>query len=115
MSAKLDTATFTGKSGRAYDFRIYLWEHKFKALPAVYIVTERAIEPNSPPTFSPVYVGVTDDLSRIFESHEKQECFEMYYANTIAVLAESDPSERARVLQDLLEALDPPCNQDAPC
>jgi len=110
--AKLDTVSFTGRSGREYNFRIYLWEHPFKALPAVYVITERVVEPNSAPTFSPVHVGQTEDLSQIFSNHEKQECFQVYLANTIAVLPEADASERARIEQDLLEALDPPCNGD---
>ena len=112
--AKLDTATFTGRSGREYSFRIYPWEHQFKALPAVYVVTERAVEPNSAPTFSPVYVGLTADLSQIFAGHEKHECFQMYYANTIAVLPEADAAGRARIEQDLVAALNPPCNGGDP-
>ena len=112
--AKLDTLTFTGQSGQEYSFRAYSWEHEFKALPAVYVVTERAVEPNSDPTFSPVYVGMTDDLSKIFENHEKSDCFQMYYANTIAVLPEPDAAARSRIEQDLLESLKPPCNGDEP-
>lgn len=110
--AKLDTLTFTGQSGQEYSFRVYSWEHEFKALPAVYIVTERTVEPNSAPAFSPVYIGMTEDLSSLFGSHEKSDCFQMYYANTVAVLAEPDAAARARIEKDLVGALEPPCNAD---
>lgn len=113
--SKLDTVTFKGQSGCEYSCRVYPWEHEFKSLAAVYVVTERVVEPNTAPAYSPVYVGVSDDLARVFESHEKSECFQMYYANTIAVLPVPNASERARIEQDLLEALDPPCNGDDPC
>ena len=49
------------------------------------MVTERSVEPNSAPTFAPVYAGATEDLSNLFGSHEKSDCFQMYYANTVAV------------------------------
>jgi hypothetical protein len=39
----------------------------------------------------------------------------MYYANVVGVLKEEDDSRRARILNDLLEGLAPPCNSpDAP-
>lgn len=109
--AKIDTVTFSGESGREYNFRVYSWEHAFKALPAIYVVTERGIEPQGAASYTPIYLGTTDDLSRIFEGHKKSECFQMYYANTIAVLAGLTPQERQQTADDLLQALDPPCNK----
>lgn len=109
--AKIDTVTFCGRSGREYNFRVYSWEHVFKRLPAVYLVMERRIEPQGAPSYSPVYLDITDDLSRIFDSHNKSECFQLYYANTIAVLAGLTQLECQQTAADLTQALDPPCNR----
>ena len=73
-------------------------------------VMAREIEPHKAPSYTPIYVGMTDDLSQIFEGHDKAECFQMYYANTVAVVPESDPLEQIRIEQDLLKRLNPTCN-----
>jgi hypothetical protein len=113
--AQLDVIIFTGTSGREYSLRVYPWKHRFKPLAAVYVVTERSIESRSIPTYSPIYVGITDDLSQLFSAHAKGECFEMYYANTVAVLPEADAAKRKQIEQDLLAALELPCNEAESC
>jgi hypothetical protein len=111
----LDTVTLAGKSGRSYQFRIYAWKHAFKRLAAVYVVMERIIESRSTPAYSTIYVGDTDNVRTVFAGHDKRECFEMYYANTIGVLPEPDGARRAEIADDLRAALDPPCNRgDSP-
>ena len=112
--AKLDTLTFVGQSGHKYRFKVYSWGHQLKPLPAVYVVTERVVEPDAPPTYSPVFIGITDDLLRVFEKHVKSECFEVYYANTIAVLPVPELGLRSKIVNDLFDALKPPCNSDVP-
>jgi hypothetical protein len=107
---KIDTLSLTGRSGRSYEFRMYVWRTGLKSLPAVYVVTERSVEPNKPPAYKPLFVGSTDDVSAIFDSHAKQDCFDLHLANTIGVLREADAAKRAGVEQDLLDALSPPCN-----
>ena len=112
--ATLDTITLAGRSGQDYAFRVYPWEHRFRAVPAVYVVMAREIEPQKAPSYTPIYVGLTEDLSQIFEAHVKDECFQAYNANTIAVVAETDPLEQIRIEQDLLKRLNPPCNAQEP-
>jgi hypothetical protein len=107
----IDTVTLAGKSGRTYEFRIYPWKHVFKRLAAVYAVMERVIESRSTPAYSTIYVGETENIRAVFSGHEKRECFEMYYANTIGVLPETDAARRAAIVEDLRAALDPPCNR----
>ena len=107
----IDTVTLVGKSGRTYQLRIYAWKHVFKRLAAVYAVMERVIESRSTPTYSTIYVGETENIRAIFAGHEKRECFEMYYANTVGVLPEPDAAQRAAIAGDLRAALDPPCNR----
>jgi hypothetical protein len=49
------------------------------------------------------------------KAHPRDECFQMYYANVVGVLKESDGARRTAILADLLGALTPPCNAvDAP-
>ena len=107
----LDTLTLAGKSGKTYQLRIYAWKHPFKRLAGVYAVMERAIEPGSAPAYTTIYIGETDNVRTVFAAHEKRECFEMYYANTIGVLPEPDAEWRAAIVADLCAALDPPCNR----
>ena len=108
---KLDSIRLRGRSGCEYDFRVYLWGHHFKPVSAVYVITERRLEPDGTAHYLPIYVGKTDDLSRIFDNHPRKECFQVYLANTIAAFAEEDSQNREAVVLDLLSAIKPPCNQ----
>jgi hypothetical protein len=103
--------TLAGKSGKTYELRVYPWKHPFKRLAAVYAVMERVIESRSTPAYTTVYVGETENIRAVFSGHDKHECFEMYYANTIGVLPEPDAARRAAIIEDLRAALDPPCNR----
>jgi len=111
---KIDAVSFTGRSGRSYAFRIYVWGTRFKPVAGVYIVASRAIDPGAAPTYEPVFIGMAGDLSEILKDHPRSECFEMYYANVVGVLQIDDEQERAAMFADLVNGLAPPCNaQDA--
>lgn len=112
MPRKIDSVTFTGRSGKQYEFRVYIWNTPFKALPGVYIVASRSIEPGQSPRYESVFVGTATDLSKAFKGHPRNDCFQMYYANVIGVLQESDAKARERISADLIEGLAPPCNAD---
>ncbi|HEY8522053.1 MAG TPA: hypothetical protein VIN61_18425 [Gammaproteobacteria bacterium] len=109
-TAKLDTVTFDGESGAQYEFRVYVWRTRFKPLPGVYVIASRTIEPGAEPEYSPVYIGTAADLSKVLANHPHHECFELYLANTIAVLQEESEAVRLKVAQDLIAKLRPPCN-----
>jgi hypothetical protein len=109
-STKIDEVAFAGRSGTSYDFRVYVWETKFKAVPAVYVVASRTIEPGQPPQYQPLFVGETADLSAAFRGHARDECFQMYFGNVVGVLKESDDTRRTSILADLVDGLAPPCN-----
>jgi hypothetical protein len=112
-TTKIDEVTFAGKSGTGYDFRMYVWETKFKAVPGIYVVASRTMEPGQPAQYAPLFVGEAGDLSAALKSHPRDECFQMYYANVIGVLKENDDARRTSILADLLAGLAPPCNADA--
>lgn len=109
-TTRIDTVTLTGHSGRPYDFRIYVWDTKFKTLPGVYVVASRSIEPGKQAVYTPLFVGAATDLSKAMKSHPRSDCFEMYYANVIGVLKHEEEAERERIVADLVEALGPACN-----
>lgn len=108
--AKLDSIRLRGRSGRDYRFGVYLWGHHFKPTSAIYLVMERRLD-GTAAQYLPVYVGETIDLSCIFESHPRQECFQLYLANTIAAFEEEDSQNRKAIVSDLVSAIEPPCNQ----
>ena len=107
---KIDTLTFAGASGERYLLRVYVWETVFKAMPGVYVVASRSVEPGAAPTYLPLFVGVADDLSTVFEHHPRHDCFQLHYANTIAVIREPERAARDRIAADLIGGLAPPCN-----
>ncbi len=111
---KLGTLPLTGRSGRRYEFRLYVWRTALRAVPAVYVVTERVVEPQCEPTYNVVFVGSTEDISDLFQGHTQQDCFDLHYANTVGVLHEPDAVIREAIERDLVEALSPPCNSGDP-
>ena len=109
-TTKIDEVTFAGRSGTRYDFRIYVWETKLKAVPGIYVVASRTMEPGQRAQYAPLFVGESADLSAALKSHPRDECFQMYYGNVIGVLKENDDARRTSILADLIGGLAPPCN-----
>jgi hypothetical protein len=109
-TTKIDAVTFAGRSGKGYEFRVYVWETKFKSLPGVYVIASRSIEPGQPARYEPVFVGAADDLSKVFKNHPRNDCFQLYYANVVGVLKETDSASREAITPDLAAGLSPPCN-----
>lgn len=108
---RIDTLTLAGQSGQRYELRVYVWETSFKAIPGVYVVASRSVEPGAAPAYQVLFVGAADDLATVsFQRHPRNDCFQLHYANTIGVLPERDPATRERIATDLIEGLQPPCN-----
>ena len=109
-TARIDAVTLEGASGKQYEFRVYVWDTKFKALPGVYVVASRSMEPGQDARYESLFVGSAADLSKALKNHPRGDCFQMYYANVIGVLKEADAGARERISADLIAALAPPCN-----
>jgi hypothetical protein len=107
---KIDAVTFAGRSGRAYDFRVYVWDTKFKTLPGVYVVAARSIEPGQDARYEAIFVGPAADLSQAIKTHARSDCFTLHYANVVGVLKEPDAHAREAIVADLIAGLAPPCN-----
>jgi hypothetical protein len=114
-TTKIDELTLAGRSGQRYEFRIYVWTTKFKAVAGVYVVAARTIEPGQKAKYEPLFVGAAKNLSAVLKDHPREECFQMYLANVIGVLKEDNEEARTTILADLLDGLAPACNApDAP-
>ena len=109
-TTKIDQVAFAGSSGQRYEFRIYVWDTKLKAVPGLYVVASRTMDPGQPARYEPLFAGEAADLSSALTDHPRGECFQMYYGNVVGVLKEEDARRRAGILADLLAGLSPPCN-----
>lgn len=112
------TTTLKGESGREYKFRLYTFEF-FRELttdipsgPAVYLFTKRTI---STGTYyhSYLYVGEAENLSTRFAHDPKELELMVHGANCIGIYADDytqDQEEREKILRDILEVRNFPCN-----
>jgi hypothetical protein len=109
--AKYGTVTYTGKSGKKYEFTAYSWDTEFKEnYGAVYFITKRSPNNDGGNSHTRIYVGQTGDLSERFDDHHKANCFSSKGANCKCIYGESNKESRLAIERDLIEAYDPPCN-----
>jgi hypothetical protein len=108
--ASLGRMTFTGKSGRTYQFKVFPFGTRFRKRSGVYVIGSRTIGVNGSHRIEPIYVGRTEDFSQPFEKHHKAKGFAEEGADCICV--QSDTAEESRLAkeQDLVAALHPSCN-----
>ena len=57
-----------------------------------------------------IYVGQTGDLSNRPLNHHKKGCFDRHGANSLLIHVEANERSRLTIERDLIELLDPPCN-----
>ena len=108
--SKIATLTVSGKSGNKYDFDVYSFNTSFKAIGAVYLITERTKKSDGGGSHSYIYVGETDDLSTRFNSHHKAACFTRQNANCKCIFAEESENKRLSIESDILDNDNFPCN-----
>ncbi len=108
---KLGSLTLTGASRNAYAFDVYSkdadWVDDFAC---VYYVSQRFQKDDGRWSHYKIYIGETEDIKYRFSNHHKQDCFEEHDYNAISVHVESNEKTRLAIEQDLIDALDPPCN-----
>jgi hypothetical protein len=103
-TTKIDEVAFAGRSGTRYDFRIYVWETKFKAVPGVYVSVANHRAGPTCAVHAPLQPARRPDLAAL-KRHPRDECFQMYYGNVVGVLKEDDDARRTSILTDLLGGL----------
>ena len=104
--AKLGTFTLTGQSGQQYQFDAFPWDTEFEATGAVYYVSKRTDAGDH----TSIYVGQTGDISERFDNHHKADCFRRHGRNCISGHVDSSETSRLAKEDDLIKALNPPCN-----
>lgn len=109
--SKISTASFRGGSGTRYPFEVYNWDIFFReGLTGVYCIARRYKLEDGSFTLDPIYIGESEDLSKICGFHRKQACLQQYQANVRCVFQVQNPQRRQYIVQDLLEGYDVPCN-----
>jgi len=101
------TVVWVGKSGEKYIYTIYTIGASFNEVPGNYVFAKKTIEN----TFTPIYIGETEDLSERFDNHHKMPCIKRNLASHITV-HKSSPSAATRKAeeQDLIDNYDKVCN-----
>jgi hypothetical protein len=108
--AALGKMVFTGKSGKAYRFKVYPLSSRFRKISGVYIIGTRVRGTNGGRRLVPIYVGQTEDFSQPFGQHHKAQEFIEQGANCICLQSDAVEESRAAKEQDLIAALRPTCN-----
>lgn len=109
--SKLGTLNLTGKSGQEYAFDVYPSDANFNdGIACVYYVSKRTEKQDGGGDHEAIYVGETGDLVDRFGNHHKQMCFDGHDYNAISIHKEANEDRRTDIEDDLIEAINPPCN-----
>lgn len=103
--------TWTGKSGRDYEFETFPIGTQFNHVSGVYIACRQLL----PGNFEALYVGeaqsLVDRLNTGANNHDGIKCALRNGATHIGALFVSSDTERLRIETDLRHALNPSCNR----
>lgn len=109
--AKLGTLTLTGASGNKYDFDVWSADTEWNDnVACVYYVSRRTPKSDGTGDHNAIYIGETEDLKDRLSNHHQQSCFEQHRYNAISTLVEKNGNTRLVIENDLVKAINPPCN-----
>lgn len=97
--------TLKGLSGNAYAFKVYPWGTSFNSIGAVYTALKRNAS-----NYTILYIGQTEDLSKRFDDHHKQLCFDRNGKTHIGVHVEASEARRFAKETDLIRNYSTTCN-----
>ena len=102
------TILWDGKSGKEYKYWIHPIGTSFKPVAGNYIFAKET----KPNTWSPIYVGETDNLERrLTFNHEKMPCVKRYGgAHVHTHTSSDDEATRRNEEADIGDKWNPPCN-----
>ena len=105
---QVKTCTWTGISGKQYEYGIYPIGTSFVAKPGNYVHAKVS----GLGRWSAVYIGETEDLSTRFENHHAAHCIARNGATHIHVhLSSADRQVRLNEETDLRRSHNTPCNK----
>lgn len=97
--------TWTGASGKQYQYSIHKKGTTFKALSGNYIFAKVVAN-----KWQAIYVGQTSDLSERFDDHHKMPCIDRHGATDIHVHVNDAEQARLDEEADIIRNYQPPCN-----
>lgn len=98
------------QSGQKYKFTVHPLEARCRQVAGVYVVTQREETEDGHAVHRFLSAGETDDLSQWREQMPEFACHETHNANCVGVLYEPDYQNRLRILQDIRESFELPCD-----
>ena len=107
--AEIGKVTFSGKSGKRYEFKVYTLDDKLFPSAAVYAVTRRTLE-GLRVNHERIFIGQTGNLEETFKAHPQASCFKRENANCVCVHLYLDEQSRRAMEADLLAKTHPVCN-----
>ena len=106
IMASTGTITLSGKSGKTYQFLMYVLNTSFKAMGGLYLFTKAADNTNYL-----LYLGHTQDLSSRFTNHHKEECVDNHGGTHVSVCIIEDEKTRIAAEKDILANYNFTCNE----
>jgi len=104
--ADTPTIHWLGQSGEKYKYWIYELPANLKAEAGNYVFAKET----KPGSWSPVYIGQTNDLSERFDDHHKMPCIKRNGATHIHAHLNSDRQTRLDEESDLVAKWNTSCN-----
>ena len=105
------TVTWTGVSGKQYEYTMNTIGTLFKPIAGNYIFA-REVRLHE---WMAIYVGETDNLQECLQNHEKMPCIEQHGARHIHVhTGDINENIRRDEAGDIIEKWNPPCNIEPP-
>jgi hypothetical protein len=98
------------QSGQKYKFAVHPLDARCRQVAGVYMVTHRAEAEEGQAVHHYLSIGETDDLSQWREQLPEIVCHESHNANCIGVLYEPDYQNRLRIVNDIRESFELPCD-----
>lgn len=106
IATEVKTINWAGKSGSKYKYWIYKLPPDFSAKPGNYIFAKET----KPGSWTPVYIGQTEDLSERFDNHHKANCISRNGATHIHAHINNPKQARLAEESDLVARWNTPCN-----
>ena len=105
-----EIVTFTGMSGTTYQFNPYKLLTEFPGTGAVYIFARHYVA-SKKNIYKPLFIGHTQSLEGNFYDLHKFDCVMEQGGNIICIHRENNESLRHKKESDLIDALNPICNE----
>jgi hypothetical protein len=98
---KIEDLELIGASGNSYTFEVYALDTRLTKHSGVFAITKMT-KTSSGADHPRIFIGETDRLRDIVQTHPSKPCFTAMGANCICVYGEEDKTDRVKIANDLL-------------